>query len=403
MIFNNQIDIPNKELGFYSSNGFYFNSKIEACIYGTANKMPVQWHFNDDVFDTFNWKNEPSQTLDELYNQRAKEIREKYDYIILAFSGGGDSNNVLESFLRQGLFIDEIVTNVMNEYNSVTVLDPKVIDNWNEAAEFKFQTLPRLEHVKNVSPNTKITILDLSSYVIKFFSEHKDESWLNFTRERLNVSGLMRHNFIHFDEVRKKFDKGKKIAMILGIEKPRTWINRDGEFKMFFGDQAVNIATTQEFMFDYSNAYIENFYWHPTCTNMIAKQVHVIKKFLENSPSMIPIWTPSISGDFQKMFRSVHERVLRNILYPSTWSNLYWQANKSTLDWYSEIDNWFLKGFANTKEIEIWKAGLKYVKTNATDYLKKSTGNPIYDEKNSGLRSFIKEFNIGKMNFCLKQ
>jgi hypothetical protein len=402
MIFNKQTDIPNSELGFYSCDELYFNSKIQACIHGTANKKPVKWHFNDDVFDNYPWEIEPTATLDELYDRRAREIREKYDYVMLAFSGGGDSNNVLESFLRQGLLIDEIVTNVMGDYNSVTVFDPKVIENWNEAAEFKFQTLPRLEHVKNVSPRTKITILDLSKYALEFFGEQKDESWLNFTRERLNVSGLMRHNFIHFNEVRKQFDKGKSIAMVLGIEKPRTRINRDGVMTMFFGDQAVNIATTQEFMFDYSNAYVENFYWHPTCADMIAKQVHVVKRFLENTPEMIPVWTPSISGDFQRMFRSVHERVLRPILYSSTWRNSYWQANKSTLDWYSEIDNWFLKGFNNTKEFSVWKSGLDYVQNNAGDYLKVKTGNAKYDERNIGLIPFIKEYNIGKINTRLE-
>ena len=398
MIFNSESAVPNPELGYYSCNNLFFNSKIQACIYGTSCHQPVRWHFNDSVFDNYPWHVEPIDTLDELYDRRAREIREKYDYVMLAFSGGGDSNNVLESFLRQGLLIDEIVTNVMGDYNSVTVLDPKIIENWNEAAEFKFQTLPRLEHVKNVSPRTKITILDLSSYVLTFFNEQKDESWLNFTKERLNVSGLMRHNFIHFNEVRKQFDKGKKIVMVLGIEKPRTRINRDGVLVMVFGDQAVNIATTQEFMLDYSNAYVENFYWHPSCATMVAKQVHVIKRFLENTPGMIPCWTPSISGNFQRMFRSVHERVLRPILYASTWHSSYWQANKSTLDWYSEIDNWFLKGFKDTKEFGIWQAGLQYVQNNATDYLRLTTGNEQVDAKTRGLRPFIKEYIIGKMN-----
>ena len=392
MIYNSTAMISNPELGYYSCNNLFFNSKIEACIYGTAQKMPVNWHFNDDTFDNYPWHIEPAESLDELYDRRAREIREKYDYVMLAFSGGGDSNNVLESFLRQGLLIDEIVTNVMGDQNSVTVLDPNIIENWNEGAEFKFQTLPRLEHVKKVSPRTKITILDLSSYVLKFFSEQKDESWLNFTKERLNVSGLMRHNFIHFNKVRQQFDKGKNIVMVLGIEKPRTYINRNSELTMFFGDQAVNIATTQEFMLDYSNAYVENFYWHPSCASMIAKQIHVIKKFLENTPGMIPCWTLSSSDSFQKMFRSVHERVLRPILYASTWRSSYWQANKSTLDWYSEIDNWFLQGFKDTKEFGIWMAGLQYVYNNATDYLKPTTGN------DKGLRPFIKEYNIGKMN-----
>lgn len=401
-MLNPLVNISNPELGYYSCNNLLFGSKIQACIYGTKHQIPVTWHFNDAVFNSYPWHIEPLDGLDELYDKRAREIREKYDYVMLAFSGGADSNNVLESFLRQGLFIDEIVTNVMDDYNSVTVHDPTVIDNWNEAAEFKFQTLPRLDYVRNVSPGTKITIIDLSSHVLNFFAEQKDESWLSFTRERLNVSGLMRHNFIHFNSVRKQFDKGKKIAMVLGIEKPRTRINRHSDLIMVFGDQAVNIATVQEFMTDYSNAYIENFYWHPSCADLIAKQVHTIKRFLEKTPSMIPIWTPSISGDYQRMFRSVHERVLRPILYPSTWHPSYWQANKSTLDWYSEIDNWFLKGFSETREFGIWNAGLQYVKENAKDYMKAPTNNKTYDEKNLGLRPFIKEYNVGKIIPVLK-
>jgi len=391
------LSISQPELGYYTCNNVIFTSKIQACIYGTTHKIPVNWYFNDDVFGQYPWHIEPTASLDELYDRRAREIREKYDYVMLAFSGGGDSNNVLESFLRQGLLIDEVVTNVMEDCNSVTVFNPTVINNWNEAAEFKFQTVGRLEHIKNVSPTTKITVLDASSQVSNFFAEQKDESWLNFTRERLNVSGLLRHNFIHFANVRKEFDKGKTIAMVLGIEKPRTRIDKHGVFTMFFGDQAVNIATVQEFVADYSNAFIENFYWHPTCADLIAKQVHIIKQFLEKTPALIPCWTPSISGDFQKMYRSVHERVLRPLLYPSTWHANYWQANKSTLDWYSEIDNWFLAGFKDTKEYRIWYAGLQYVKTHAKDYMKLSTGNTKYDDQNVGLRPFIKEYTVGKI------
>lgn len=402
MSINYLSNISSPELGYYTCNNLAFSSKIKACIYGTKNKMPVFWHFNDEVFDRYPWHIEPTSSLDELYDKRAREIREKYDYIILAFSGGSDSNNILESFLRQGLLIDEIITNVAIDNNAITVFNTNVIDNWNEAAEYKFQTSSRLEYVRSVSPNTKITILDLSSYVLDFFTEQKDESWLNFTKERLNVSGLLRHNFIYFSSVRKQFDKDKKIAMILGIEKPRTYINRDNNLVMFFGDKAVNIATTQEFIEEYSNATVEYFYWHPSCPDIIAKQVHIIKRFLEHNPSMIPCWTPSISGDYQAMFRLVHERVLRSVIYPSTWHYSYWQANKSTLDWFSEIDNWFLKGFKDTKQFAIWNAGLRYVEENASDYLFAATGNSNLDRQKIGLRPFMKSYIIGKINPALK-
>ena len=105
--------IPHKELGYYTCDNKIFTSKIHACIHATSVKKPLEWHFNDDTFDNFPWNVEPVESLDELYFRRARELREQYDYICLAFSGGGDSNNILEAFLRQGLFIDEVVTNVM--------------------------------------------------------------------------------------------------------------------------------------------------------------------------------------------------------------------------------------------------------------------------------------------------
>lgn len=383
------MNLIHKELGYYRCDNLIFTSKIEACIYSTKFKKPIEWIFNDEVFDNFPWHIEPSENLDDLYDKRAREIREKYDYIVLAFSGGGDSNNVLESFLRQNLLIDEIVVNVMEDYNGLTVVDSKNMSNWNEGAEFILQTLPRIKYIEKVSPKTKISIIDLSKHVFDFFSSFGDEEWLTFTRERLNVSGLMRHNFIHFKEIRKQFDKHKKIAMVLGIEKPRTYI-KGNTFKLLFTDKAVNIATVAEFMEDYDNTSIEYFYWHPSSAKMIAKQAHIIKKFVEKTPIYREAWTPRSLDDMYKKHRSIHERVLRNVLY-STWKNSYWQADKSTLDWYSEIDNWFTVGHQNSKEFAIWKAGLDYVKNNARDWMMDST--------NLGLKGFMKAYEIGEMKF----
>jgi hypothetical protein len=382
--------INHPELGYYICDNKNFSSKIKACIHATQTKKDLVWHFNNEVFDSYPWEIEPEETLDELYNKRAKELREKYDYLVLAFSGGGDSNNVLDSFLRQNLFIDEIVVNVMGNQNGMTVIDKSVMDNWNEGAEFQLQTLPRLKEVQKVSPNTKISIVDLSNHVFEFLSGFGDAGWLDYTRERLNVSGLMRHNFLHFKEIRKRFDRDKKIAMILGIEKPRTFI-RKGRFGLFFSDKAVNIATVEEFIEDYENTAIEYFYWHPSCAKMIAKQAHVIKRFLETFPQHIPNWTPTSLKDLYKKHRVVHERVLRSLLY-SSWKENYWQSDKSTLDWYSEIDNWFLKGHGHTREFAIWQAGLEHVKKYAADWMMPE------EENNPGLKGFIQWHWIGYMN-----
>jgi hypothetical protein len=378
-------------MGYYICDGIKFSSKIKACIYGTQQKKLVKWIFNNHVFDNYPWKLEPDLTLDQLYDRRARELREKYDYLVLAFSGGGDSNNILESFLRQGLFIDEIVTNVMGDRNNATILNPKFTESWNESAEFHFQTLPRLKYVEKVSPKTKISILDLSNHIFDFLGKAGDPSWLDYTRERLNVSGLMRHNFLHFMDIRKRFDKDKKIAMILGVEKPRTFI-KDGMMKVMLFDKAINIATVEEFITDYTNTRVEYFYSHPDSADMLAKQCHVIKRWLEHFPQYLPAWTPGSMKDLLKKHRLVHERALRSVLY-TTWNNNYWQSDKSTNDWYSQIDDWFHKGHKDTKEFRVWEAGVKYVKDHASDYV---------NAEGNGLKPFYYTYDIGPVNVIKK-
>ena len=110
--------------GYYICDGKRFDSKIRACIYSTEFKKPIQWMFHQDIFSTYPWWIEPQETLDELYDKRARELREKYDYIMLSYSGGADSHNMLQSFIRQGLHVDEIITNhVTDATKSVTVLN----------------------------------------------------------------------------------------------------------------------------------------------------------------------------------------------------------------------------------------------------------------------------------------
>lgn len=379
----------NKKLGYYTCNNVEFSSKIEACIYATKIKQPLTWHFNNKEFNSYNWQHEPELTLDQLYNQRAKQIRETYDYVIISFSGGADSNNILESFLRQGLFVDEILVNTMEGRDKLTVVDSNIKSAWNAGAEHKLQTIPRLQYIKDNSPNTKINVLDMSGHVFETLENADDPSWILNKREMLNIGAVTRYNYAHFKEIKNQFDKNKKIALVVGVDKPRGFIY-NGAFSVAFDDRAANVVTAQEHLDEYPNAVVENFYWAPESIPMLIKQGHVLKKWLEAFPQYMPLWTYTTADEYSTNFRLVHERLLRNIIY-TTWDSNWYQADKSVLDWFNEFDNWFTTQYNDTRAFSIWKSGIDHVLKNASDYIRYKDGKP------NGLTIFSHRYNLGQI------
>jgi hypothetical protein len=357
----------NKKLGYYTVNSIEFDSKIKACIYAESVNQDVKWHFNNEVFDNYPWHIEPLESLDKLYDIRTQQLRDEYDYIMISYSGGADSQNIVESFLRQGLHIDELVINTMEKANKpFTVIDPSNKDPKNAAAEHYLQTIPRLKEIEKRSPKTKITILDMTDYLFESWLSAGDASWIEDKREGLNPLNVTRFNYIHFSEVRKQFDKSKKLALILGVEKPRTFIHTNNKFYIRFADRATNIITIENHIKDYDNAVVEYFYWAPESAPIIAKQAHIIKRWLELNPDKQQYWFhKNLTAD---IYRHVHERELRPLIY-STWDNSWWQADKATLDWYSEFDAWWIDGYKDTKQHAVWREGIDYVKQNASRFV----------------------------------
>ena len=383
-----------KNLGYYLCDSKEFTSKIQACLHAEKVNKPLTWIFNNHIFEKNDWKTEPIESLDSLYNQRARELREKYDYLILSYSGGADSLNILMSFIRQNLLIDEIIVNTMDKGNNkYTIINQNIRNPKHAASEHYLQTLPRLKEVENMIPRTKITIVDLTDNLFDSFTKAGDASWILDKREGLNPLGATRFNYIHFSEIRKKFDKDKKIALVLGIEKPRTFIHSNGNFYMRFTDRATNLVTVAEHIQNYTNSSVEYFYWSPDSCRLLTKQAHIIKRWLEAFPNNQHMWIGKTLT--AKKYRLVHERLLRNILY-TTWDDNWYQADKATKDWYSEFDAWFIDGHAGTNAHTIWLNGVKYLEENAKSFVKAGD-----DGIKDGLSVYSHNYEIGPMrNIC---
>jgi hypothetical protein len=380
----------NKKLGYYTVGSIDFDSKINALIHAIQTGEQPQWHFNDNEYRAYDWTTEPAMSLDELYDQRVRQLREQYDYLILSYSGGADSHNILTSFIRQGIHIDEIVVNTMEKGNKKsTTISKNNVAAENAAAEHDLQTMPRLKEASQLIPNTKITICDLTDYLFDYLEGKGDESWVFDKREGLNPAGMTRFNYLHFSDIRKRFDKDKSIGIVMGIEKPRCFIHQN-RFIVSYSDRATNITTVAEHFKEYTNSTIEFFYWSPEALDLQCKQVHTIKKWLEAFPQYRDYWDAEKGMDFTTV-RLVHERLLRTVLY-TTWNNTWYQSDKALSDWYSEFDSWFFDDYENTNAYHIWKLGIDYVSTTLGNFVKETP-----DGKKDGLTVFSKRYLIGEM------
>ena len=365
-------------MGYYVCDKIEFASKVDALIYSTVVNKPVEWIFHNDLFSAYPWHIEPEHSLDYYYDKRVRELREEYDYVILSYSGGSDTNNILESFIRQGLHIDEIVTNHMTKATqSFTHLDKNVKASWNFAAEHELHAVPRLKYISEKMPKTKITVLDVSDTVVGALSSFDDVDWILGKNDHLSVGQLFRYNYFHFSNIKKQFDKNLKVAIIVGLDKPKTSIVGNNLYT-YFSDTVANITTISDFNADYDNVRVEMFYWSKNCLPMLCKQAHVIKRFLETNPDWQTCWYPKATINnrvltIMELTRLVHEKLLRGIIY-TTWDNDWFQTNKSTMWFNTEFDEWFRQNKDLTKQQELWKRGIKYLAQIIPEYIEYKNG-----------------------------
>ena len=100
---------PDK-FGYYQIGDRKTYSKIEALEWQRSSGHFPEWYFNRQVFDHMDWFIEPSVDLWTMYQARARQIRETYDYCVIFYSGGSDSHNLLSAWLDAGCKVDEIAT-----------------------------------------------------------------------------------------------------------------------------------------------------------------------------------------------------------------------------------------------------------------------------------------------------
>jgi hypothetical protein len=303
----------NKKLGYYRLGDEEFEFKSQALIAAAkaAAHMPPgslphpKFVFNNDLFDWIKWKHEPSESLNQLYLQRVQQIREKYDYVILSYSGGSDSWNILNTFLKNNIRLDEIIVSVPIEATKNVPHDAENFSYYNYWMEYYEVTVKDLQILAVTHPHIKITVNDWSVNADKF---QLDPDWIT---RRSNFCGLQVNNRISLEYITKSSHKFKNIGYVFGIDKPRVCY-KDDKYYIYFLDFYMQTV----FMHDHSVNdlwNVELFYWAPESEALMRKQAHIVKRFFQQHPMFLPYigW-----GNNTPAFRQFYESLIRGLLYP---------------------------------------------------------------------------------------
>ena len=271
------------------SNGFYevahvpYQSKIEAILVADQIGSNPSFNFHDDVYGKFNWNAEPTETLDQLYLARVIELRNKYDYLVLHYSGGADSNNILETCVRNNIELDEVFMRGPLGHADKNI---KNTSPGNMYAEIFFNAIPIVTHVKNTHmPNLKIRVVDNTEYVLKFASSEKQVEDM-FDPLSMGIGSISPNLLAGKDldslvpDYRKIAESGKKIGHVMGVDKPRLFIE-NGEFVVDFLDKSIQHMITHRAAKIDLPVYKELFYWGESTAPIIIKQSHTIKNYIK--------------------------------------------------------------------------------------------------------------------------
>jgi len=336
MILNNRcIHNPDK-FGFYQVGNIKTYSKVEAIEVQKRTGHFPEWNFNRSVFDHVNWKIEPPGQLWDYYKARARQIRESYDYCVLFYSGGSDSHNILNAWLEEGCEIDEVAS-----FCYFDAAGTRAFMN-SEVDRVAIPIMKELNKVKNIN----FRLIDFSKDVVDAVDQFSDE-WKylsNFHWTPNSKTILMWRQRIA--EYRRMIDSGKKVCFVWGSDKPKVFY--DGKLYFQFVD-IIDNCISPKMQQEYNNGFFDElFYWTPDMPEIVVKQAHVVKRFVEtvHDPAF---YEPESTNDthgagYNKILKThLSQWGLKQVIYPR-WNPTTFVDGKSPSRVYSIRDTWFING-----------------------------------------------------------
>ena len=389
-MFNNKIS-PNEmdRYGYYQIGDFKTYSVYQLMDYYQKNPHPykkIEWIYNDHFFSRYDWTQEPKESLDELYKNRAKELREKYDYIVLYYSGGYDSANMLRAFLDNGIYPDEICV-FYSRYDTIS----------HQFHELKDITWKKLEEIEKLYPQIKIRKFDYADIICnwpKIIADlNLDIDPIYLFGPRLTVNRIaLDVMYEYIDDWKQLLKENKTVCTLQGVDsvQPRhiyqgnKWVHNFFDVYVFGHMTPIRQMTNK-----LDRDTLEFFYWAPTetCAKIMIKQGHLARKF----------YTDLAGGDLKTLvkmgevvrfkkssmpwmrFISSNYEPFKKIIYPRLFEADEQFYRPKEINLWGNVDQWYYNStFPNSQQH--WK----------------DIHLTLFDDKNSHWRQFFYDGDILK-------
>jgi hypothetical protein len=358
------------QYGFYRVGAEIITHKASALARAKQLGVNVTWHFHTEVYSKLNWEQDLPVSLDFIYQARARQLREKYEYLVLSFSGGSDSWTILKAFVDSGTHIDEVFVRwpVKATYKKYNI----GINNNHENTVFEWELtiLPMINKYKDLLPHTKFTIQDWSDSILT--TELTDDDWLTVT-DHLNPGAFFKINAIGDSELDAMI-AGKNTAIIIGADKPQLWYD-NGKVYCYFLDKLAHGRAGSRSGGRHLSSFertSELFYWTPDIPELVLVQCREIFKYLQSNPAALQLIDRSMPYAAER--KETWDKVVRNIIYNDYVKLNAFQAKKPTSAVHNENDA-FMSDYKDLKFLQSCEYGLKNVFASVDEqYIQKLDG-----------------------------
>jgi hypothetical protein len=304
-----------KNTGYWQVAGQYYRNKVVAIMAAQHRNLgpyDISFHYNDPWWSQARWDVEPEQSLPELYAKRARQLREKYKTIIIRFSGGADSTNIIRTFVDNGIKIDVIALNTWLQPDTHFELSTQNIEK-------KLITLPYVDKLKEQGVEFELVVNDYYP-TIEILGD--DPAWIfDIDAPRFNLMDICAHRAL----TTKEFDRwdDESTAVVAGIDKPKVFM-REG--KIWFWSQGDSWHS----LINKANRMTpEPFYWTADMPEIPIKQSHVVKNFFKSHPELL-------STHDGKLFRAGSKQNLIPLIYPAYYG--HWDPTQNKMPEWDHDD-----------------------------------------------------------------